>query len=140
MKRLLFIISLMILGITVKSQIASTKMQLSATEHDFGTFKEEAGRQSFDFIVTNTGTEPLVIQNVQASCGCTTPTWTKDPIEAGKKGAITVTYSTAGRIGVFTKTITVYTNDPQESVVLTITGEVIKMKEGETVTKAPKTN
>ena len=69
MKRLFIIFSLLIFVFTAKSQVATTKMQLSATEHDFGTFKEEAGRQTFDFIVTNTGTEPLVIQNVVASCG-----------------------------------------------------------------------
>ena len=54
----LFFISVLIFGITVYAQQALTKMQISATEHDFGTFKEEAGRQTFDFIVTNTGTCP----------------------------------------------------------------------------------
>lgn len=125
MKRLLFIISLMILGITVKSQIASTKMQLSATEHDFGTFKEEAGRQSFDFILTNTGTEPLVIQNVQASCGCTTPEWTKQPIPAGAKGKVTAIYDPKDRPGQFNKTLSVYANTKPEVVVLVIKGEVV---------------
>jgi hypothetical protein len=125
MKRVLFIISLLILGITVKSQIASTKMQLSATEHDFGTFKEEAGRQSFDFIVTNTGTEPLVIQNVQASCGCTTPEWTKQPIPAGAKGKVTAIYDPKDRPGQFNKTLSVYANTKPEVVVLVIKGEVV---------------
>jgi hypothetical protein len=124
MKRLFLIISLLIFGIVVKSQIATTKMQLSATEHDFGTFKEEAGRQTFDFIVTNTGTEPLVIQNVVASCGCTTPEWTKQPIPAGAKGKVTAIYDPANRPGPFNKTLSVYTNTKPEVVVLAIKGEV----------------
>ena len=54
--------------------------------------KKKPGRQTFDFIVTNTGTEPLVIQNVVASCGCTTPEWTKQPIPAGATGKVTAIY------------------------------------------------
>jgi hypothetical protein len=108
MKRLFFIISLLIFGISAKSQVAVTKMQLSATEHDFGTFKEEAGRQTFDFIITNTGTEPLVIQNVVASCGCTTPEWTKQPIPAGAKGKVTAIYDPKDRPGQFNKTLSQY--------------------------------
>jgi len=99
-------------------------MQLSVTEHDFGTFKEEAGRQTFDFLVTNTGTDPLVIQNVVASCGCTTPEWTKQPIPAGGKGKITAIYDPKDRPGVFDKTLSVYTNTKPEVVVLRIKGEV----------------
>jgi len=110
---------------TVRAQVATTKMQLSATEHDFGTFKEEAGRQTFDFTVTNTGTEPLVIQNVVASCGCTTPDWTKQPIPAGAKGKVTAIYDPKDRPGQFNKTLSVYTNTKPEVVVLVIKGEVI---------------
>jgi hypothetical protein len=125
MKRLIIIFSFLIFGIAVKAQIATTKMQLSATEHNFGTFKEEAGRQTFDFIVTNTGTEPLVIQNVVASCGCTTPEWTRQPIPAGAKGKVTAIYDPKDRPGQFNKTLQVYTNTKPEVVTLSIKGEVI---------------
>ncbi len=125
MKHLFFIICLLIFGMTAQSQIATTKMKLAATEHDFGTFKEEAGRQTFDFILTNTGTEPLVIQNVVASCGCTTPDWTKQPIPAGANGKVTAIYDPKDRPGQFNKTLSVYTNTKPEVVVLTIKGEVI---------------
>jgi hypothetical protein len=125
MKRLFFIISLLVFGIAAKSQIATTKMQVSATEHDFGTFKEEAGRQTFDFIVTNTGTEPLMIQNVVASCGCTTPEWTKQPIPVGARGKVTAIYDPKDRPGQFNKTLSVYTNTKPEVSVLVIKGEVI---------------
>ena len=125
MKRLSFIFSLLIIGIALKAQVATTKMQVSSTEHDFGSFKEEAGRQTFDFIVTNTGTEPLVIQNVQASCGCTTPEWTKQPIPSGAKGKVTAIYDPKDRPGQFNKTLSVYTNTKPEVTVLVIKGEVI---------------
>jgi hypothetical protein len=125
MKRLYFIFSLLIIGVALKAQVATTKMQVSATEHDFGSFKEEADRQTFDFIVTNTGTEPLIIQNVQASCGCTTPEWTKQPIPAGAKGKVTAIYDPKDRPGQFNKTLSVYTNTKPEVTVLVIKGEVI---------------
>jgi hypothetical protein len=125
MKRLLLFVCLLIISITIKSQVAQTTMQLSETQHDFGTFKEETGRQTFDFVVTNTGTQPLVIQNVVASCGCTTPEWTKQPIPAGSKGKVTAIYDPAGRPGPFNKTLSVYTNTKPEVTVLIIKGEVI---------------
>ena len=105
--------------------IAQTKMKVSETEHDFGKFKEEAGRQTYDFIVTNTGTDPLVIQNVVASCGCTTPEWTKQPIPAGGTGKVTAIYDPKDRPGAFNKTLSVYSNSKPEVVVLVIKGEVI---------------
>jgi hypothetical protein len=125
MKKVLLFISLLIIGVTVKSQVAQTTMQLSDTQHDFGTFKEEAGRQTYDFTVTNTGSTPLVIQNVVASCGCTTPEWTKQPIPAGGKGKVTAIYDPKDRPGQFSKTLSVYANTKPEVTVLVIKGEVI---------------
>jgi len=93
--------------------------------HDFGKINEEDGKATIIFNFTNKGNAPMVVSRVQASCGCTTPTWTKEPIEPGKKGSITVTYNPLGRPGAFTKTITVYSNSSEEAVNLTIRGEVI---------------
>jgi len=93
--------------------------------HDFGKINEKDGNVTHVFDFTNKGNTPLVISRVQASCGCTTPAYTKEPVEAGKKGAITVTYNTANRPGAFNKTITVYSNDTTQQVVLIIKGEVI---------------
>jgi hypothetical protein len=114
---------LTVLAIAV-SAFGQPFMKLSDTSHNFGTFKEEAGKQTWDFIVTNTGNAPLVIQNIVASCGCTTPTWTKEPIPAGGTGKITAIYDPAGRPGQFDKTISVYSNSKPEVVVLNIKGEV----------------
>lgn len=125
MKKYLLIISILFFCMGINAQIAQTTMKVSETEHDFGKFKEEAGRQTYNFTVTNTGTEPLVIQNVVASCGCTTPDWTKQPIPSGGTGKVTAIYDPNNRPGPFNKTITVYTNSKPEAVVLIIKGEVI---------------
>ncbi len=122
MKKLLLFVSVSAFSVTLMAQPV---MKLSATEHDFGTFKEEAGRQSFDIIVSNSGNSPLVIQNIVASCGCTTPEWTREPVPAGGTGKITAIYDPKGRPGQFNKTLTVYTNSKPEVIVLTIKGEVI---------------
>jgi hypothetical protein len=73
----------------------------------------------------NTGNQPLVIQNIAASCGCTTPEWTKSPIPPKGTGKITAIYDPANRPGPFNKTLSVYTNSKPEVVVLVIKGEVI---------------
>jgi len=125
MKKYLSLIPLLVFCAVLNAQYAQTKMKVSETEHDFGKFKEEAGRQTFDFIVTNTGTDPLVIQNVVASCGCTTPEWTKQPIPAGGSGKVTAIYDPKDRPGIFNKTLSVYSNSKPEVVVLVIKGEVI---------------
>jgi hypothetical protein len=104
---------------------AQPVMKVSLAEHDFGKFKEEAGRQTYNFAVMNTGNQPLVIQNIVASCGCTTPEWTKNPIPPKGSGTITAIYDPANRPGPFNKTLSVYTNSKPEVVVLVIKGEVI---------------
>jgi hypothetical protein len=93
--------------------------------HDFGKINEEDGKATYVFDFKNTGNAPLVVSRVQASCGCTTPTWTKQPIEPGKSGSITVSYNPAGRPYGFTKTITVYSNASEEQVTLVIKGDVV---------------
>lgn len=93
--------------------------------YDFGKINEKDGSVTHVFDFINKGDAPLVVNKVQASCGCTTPTWTKEPVEAGKKGSITVTYNPANRPNGFTKTITVYSNDTINQTVLIIKGEVI---------------
>lgn len=121
MKNLFLSVSLFLLSTVAFSQ---ARLQLLTTEHDFGIFKEEAGRQTFNFIVTNTGDSALVILNVVPSCGCTTPEWTKSPIPPKGQGKVTAIYDPAGRPGAFNKTLTVHSNSRPEISVLTIKGEV----------------
>jgi hypothetical protein len=122
MKRLLLILTIAVNGFAISAQPV---MKLSTGEHDFGKFKEEAGKQKFDFIVTNNGNQPLVIQNIVASCGCTQPEWTKSPIAPKGTGKIAAIYDPANRPGAFNKTLSVYTNAKPEVVVLVLKGEVI---------------
>lgn len=96
--------------------------------HDYGSIKEEVEVAVSDFEFTNIGTSPVVIQRVIASCGCTAPTYTKEPVLPGKKGNIKVAYSTTYRPGTFRKNIRVYTNVPDTVYTLTIKGNVIPMK------------
>ncbi len=118
----LFLVCL-VFSLTAFSQKAF--LSFEEKSHDFGKVNEADGKITHVFNFVNKGSSPLVINRVQASCGCTTPTWTKEPIEPGKPGSITVTYNPLGRPGVFTKTITVYSNATEEQVVLIIKGEVI---------------
>jgi hypothetical protein len=97
------------------------------TTHDFGKIKY-MGDGTCEFTFKNTGKEPLLLTNVRASCGCTTPTWPKEPIKKGEKGTITVKYNTR-IIGNFTKTIRVYSNAKSSPVTLKITGTVQKTEE-----------
>ncbi len=95
------------------------------TEHDFGKIHEEDGRVSVVFNFKNEGMAPLVLSNVRASCGCTTPTWTKEPVEPGQTGSITVTYNPNGRPGRFQKTVTITSNATEATTRVYIKGEVI---------------
>jgi hypothetical protein len=94
------------------------------TIHDFGTIAEDGGDVSTTFIVTNNTNAPIVLVNVRASCGCTTPEWTKEPIEPGKTGKVTATYNPKGRPGPFEKTVTITTNSNPERITVRIKGTV----------------
>lgn len=95
------------------------------TTHDFGKINEADGRVTTIFTFKNEGMSPLVLSNVRASCGCTTPKWTREPIEPGQTGEITVTYNPSGRPGRFQKTITITSNATEATTKLYIKGEVI---------------
>lgn len=95
------------------------------TTHDFGKINEADGRVTTVFEFTNEGMVPLVLTNVRASCGCTTPKWTREPIEPGQKGNITVTYNPNGRPGRFQKTVTITSNATEPTQRIYIKGEVI---------------
>jgi len=95
------------------------------TDHDFGKINEGDGKVTTIFTFKNEGMEPLVLSNVRASCGCTTPKWPREPIEPGQTGEITVTYNPNGRPGRFTKTVTITSNATEPTTRVTIKGEVI---------------
>jgi len=91
---------------------------------DYGTIPHNADGKR-EFVFTNNGNKPLIITNAQGSCGCTVPTYPKEPIAPGAKAVIGVKYAT-DRVGAFTKTVTLTSNATgQESKVLTIKGTVL---------------
>jgi hypothetical protein len=101
-------------------------------QHDFGNIKH-GGNGVYEFKFKNTGKEPLIISNAAGSCGCTVPTWPKEPIKKGETGIIKVSYDTK-RVGGFTKTVTLTSNAKTATKVLTIKGVV---EPGEPVVKEP---
>ncbi len=98
-------------------------LELKETTHNFGKIPQ--GRPAvYIFQISNTGSEPLTLDNVQASCGCTTPEWSHDAIPPGGSANIKVGYNAYAE-GVFTKVVTIhYVGSLSKS--LTITGEVYK--------------
>jgi len=90
--------------------------------HNFGDI-EKGKPVTHEFSFKNTSKQTILITNVKASCGCTTPTWTKTPIKPGETGNVTATYNAANP-GAFTKTITVTANDTEQNKILTIKGKV----------------
>ena len=91
---------------------------------DYGTIPHNADGKR-EFVFTNNGTKPLIITNATGSCGCTVPTYPKEPIAPGAKAVIGVKYAT-DRVGAFTKTVTLTSNaEGQASKVLTIKGTVL---------------
>lgn len=100
----------------------STTAAFDKTEHDFGTIKY-AGNGECDFTFTNTGSQPMIISRCVGSCGCTVPTWPKEPILPGKTGVIHVKYDTK-RVGNFTKSVTITSNAGSGTRILKIKGKV----------------
>ena len=125
MKKFLGILALVV-GFAFQSN-AQGAIKFKAEKHDFGKIVE--GTQApYSFEFTNTGKTPVVISNVQPSCGCTTPEWTREPIMPGKTGKVTASYNSAGRPGNFNKTITVVNNGEVSQIILTILGSVVPKK------------
>ena len=115
----------------VMSALAQKPAQISFDKltHNFGTFSESNPKVTCTFTFTNVGEQPLVINQAIASCGCTVPEYTKDPIKPGEKGEIKVTYNGAGKFpGHFQKSITVRTNGSVEITRLSIEGDMTEAK------------
>jgi len=113
------------LALTGFSQEKGPHISFKTTAHDFGNIKEEDGPVTYDFHFKNTGNEPLILQRVISSCGCTTPTWSKDPVPPGGDGFVRVVYNPRNRPNQFHKSVTIYTNAKSTPVVLRISGNVI---------------
>lgn len=99
------------------------KIDFSKETHDYGTIENGAnGQCTFEF--KNTGNAPLIISNAKGSCGCTVPSWPKEPIAPGATGSISVKYDTK-RPGAINKSVTITSNAVNEpSKVIRIKGNV----------------
>jgi hypothetical protein len=110
----------------VGEQIKSTALpaiSFENTEYDFGAV-DEGTVVEHTFTFTNTGMAPLVIQKATATCGCTVPSWPKDPIPAGGKGEIEVKFDSKNRRNLQTKYVTITANTQPAQVRLKISGRV----------------
>jgi len=101
----------------------TTVMQFEELEFDYGTIDEgEKVRHTYKF--TNTGSEPLIISNAKGSCGCTVPSWPKEPIPPGASGNIDVEFNSKGKKGNQSKRVTITANTDPVQTFLTIKGQV----------------
>ncbi|MEJ8755729.1 DUF1573 domain-containing protein [Pontibacter sp. H259] len=116
----LAVISLLLVSFGVHAQ---GELSFVKQTHDFGKIAE-GNLATYEFKVKNVGDQPVVIANVQPSCGCTTPDWTKTPILPGKTGVIKAVYNSAGRPGPFHKSISVTSNGKTPNSVIYIKGDV----------------
>ena len=124
MKQVLTILAFVLVGFY--SATAQTTngaiMTFYVTTVDYGTIDKGADPiRKFKF--TNTGNEPLIVKAAKGSCGCTVPTYPKEPIMPGESNVIEVRYDTQ-RVGAFTKTVTLTTNEASDTHTLTIKGDV----------------
>ena len=150
MKKLVLLIGVLVMmaGIA-KAQDTTTpengpEIEFEKLVHDYGEIPYN-GNGECEFRFTNTGNEPLIIQKPKSSCGCTVPSWPKEPILPGESDVITVTYRT-NRVGTINKSVTVTSNAKTNStVVLRIKGKVLEqpteaMPEKESTVGTPANN
>ena len=131
MKRIVLLTSILLATVTgfaqeeVKAKDKG-EMKFEHTRHNFGVFAQDTAIVTHEFIFTNVGKSPLIIHQASASCGCTVPEYTLEPIMPGEKGKITVTYNGKGRRpGVFRKSVTIHNNGRQTPRRIYIEGEMI---------------
>ena len=124
-KIVISLISVLIFSSYTFAQQNSANISFEKEIHDFGKIKEDGGNVEYEFSFINTGSSPLIITNVKASCGCTSPTWTEKPVMPGQKGFVKAVFNPTRRPGKFNKSIFVETNSEKERSILRITGDVI---------------
>ena len=145
MKKIVTLALLLVLGVTASNAQETSKVtkKIKASTAKISTQKVDGAGMVFvtetidygtvaynsdgrrEFVFTNNGNKPLIITNAQGSCGCTVPTYPKEPIAPGAKGVIGVKYDTSRAGQAFTKTITLTTNAVVPSKTLTIKGNVL---------------
>jgi hypothetical protein len=129
MKRIFSLALLLVGAASVNAQSSASLdpnapvMEFRMETIDFGTITQ-GDKVTREFVFTNTGKQPLIITEVKVTCGCTDPKFTKEPIAPGKTSTITVTFNSAGKMGMQSKPITIISNNRDGDVILHLKGEV----------------
>ena len=123
MKKLLLFTMLLICSMATAQAQKPAEIKFDETTHHFGEFSQKNPKVTCTFTFTNVGEQALVINQAVASCGCTVPKYSKEPIQPGEQGVIEVLYNGTGKsLGYFKKSITVRTNGAVELTRLYIDG------------------
>ncbi len=125
MKRISLVIIAVVLFLSAQLLSAQAKIEFKETTFAFGKIHEDGGLATHKFIFKNTGNQPVIITNVESSCGCTTPQWTRKPVKPGESGFVSAQYDPRNRPGAFNKHILVYNTATKAPVKLVVTGEVV---------------
>lgn len=131
MKKTVLMVVLMAFAVCGFSQEAKPAAKLNGpiltfekNTHDFGDiYQGDKVEQVFKF--TNTGNEPLIITNIQVTCGCTAPEWPRQPIPPGGKGEIKIGFNSAGKMGRQNKTVTVISNSANEDTTISFVTNIL---------------
>lgn len=135
MRKILATISLILFSATFLLYAQkSAPIGFEKTIHDFGKVKEDGGKVRYNFKFRNGGKQPIIIKNVQSSCGCTTPEWTRTPVLPGKEGFVAAEFDPTNLPGAFSKQVMVFNNITNDPIVLEIKGDVVpKVKQLEDI-------
>ncbi len=113
---------------TVEASENGAVMTFEEVKYDFGDIYQ-GDKVEHIFKFENTGNEPLIITNVQTTCGCTAPNWPRDPVIPGQESEIKVVFNSAGKIGRQNKVITIISNATNPTNKVTIVTNILPKKD-----------
>lgn len=119
-----------------KPIVPKATITFSENSRDFGDITQ-GDKVSHIFKFKNTGTAPLIISNVQTTCGCTVPEWPKEPIAPGAAGEISATFNSANKSGIQQKVITIYSNAANDQATVKIIANVFQPKKTDNTAVKP---
>ncbi len=135
MKKFFFVAAALVAGIGAMAQAKIDEtVKLNSDKYDFGKIKQGVPVTTY-FTITNTSSQPVVIESATAGCGCTTPEYSKEPIPAGGTSKLKVGYN-AANMGPFTKPVTLKLAGVSDTKQVMITGEVVDANSTEATVKA----
>ena len=110
-------------AMSVWAETEDKVVRFDSKVHDFGDILISEGPLSCSFSFTNISSAPIVVHTVTSSCGCTTPDWTKEPVQPGRSGVVKATFANDQGAAAFDKTLTVYISGIDRPVILRLRGE-----------------